>query len=435
MVKRLKKALSPLEVFFQMETLSGLVLCFCAAGAMYWANSEYAFLYKKIVHFPFYLKLGTYSLGTTAHHIINEGFMTLFFFIVGLEIKREFSIGETSSPKKAAFPLIAGIGGMVIPAFIYYYINKGGAGEHAWGIPMATDIAFAIGILSFMSHKVPFPLKIFLLSLAIIDDIGAVFVMAFFYSKDISGQFLGLALLITFLIFLKFKLRIRSSVAFGFLGVALWVCFYHSGIHATLSGIVLGFLVPARSALSANQILDAVKKGLSKETLSLSKARELKLIVKEVHSPLYRLTHIFHPYVSFIILPLFAFFNAGVPLEAIEIKEMFSNPISQGIILGLVLGKPLGILLFSYLGVVFRISELPKGVNWKQITAVGLLAGIGFTMSLFIVNLSFDQTSLLSAQSKASVLVGSGLATVLGLFMLFFTPTVPKKDRKPEKER
>ena len=432
MVKKIKKIFSPIEILFQNETLASFLLCVCAVVAMVWANSRHANLYQHIVHLPLSVNFGAYIFKTTLYHIINDGLMTLFFFIVGLEIKRELFQGEMSSPRKAAFPIIAAIGGMIVPAFIYYILNKDTPGERGWGIPMATDIAFAVGILGFMSRKVPFSLKIFLLSLAIIDDIGAVLVMALYYSQSISGQFLSLAILVAFVIFIKFKMGIRSPVAFGFLSLALWICFYHSGVHATLSGILLGFLVPSKRFFSSKQIIESVKKGFSKENLTLQKVNRLKSMVKDAHSPLHRLLSIFHPYVNFIILPSFAFFNAGVSLSFISIESMVFNSVNQGVLLGLVLGKPIGILLFSFLGVSLGLSKIPKYVTWKQITAVSFLAGIGFTMSLFIESLSFEQFSNISTQAKASILFASCLAALTGLIMLFVMKSVPKIQRTPE---
>ena len=433
MLQKIKKTLSFIEVFFQFEAIGGLLLFICAIGALIWANSRYASLYEQIVHFPISFSLGTYLFKTTVHHIINEGLMTLFFFVVGLEIKRELRFGEMSSARKASFPLLAAVGGMVVPAAIYYFFNKGLSSEAGWGIPMATDIAFAVGILSLMSHKVPFSLKIFLLSLAIIDDIGAALVMALYYSQELSGPYLALAALASFAIFLKFKMGIRNPIVFGALAASLWICFYHSGIHATLSGILLGFLIPSDRSFSGKQVIDSVKKTLTQEDPSLKKVSRLKFMMKGVYSPLHYFLHTFHPYVSFIVMPLFAFVNAGIVFNIADMSELIRTPVSQGIFLGLVVGKPLGIVLFSFLGVASGLIQLPKYVTWKQIIAVGFLAGIGFTMSLFIGNLSFEALTAADFQAKTSIVIASTLAGIIGIILLSFMKTVPKLQRKSEK--
>ena len=432
MLQKIKKTLSSIEFFFQFETIGGLLLFICATGALIWANSRHALLYEQIIHFPISFSLGNYLFKTTVHHIVNEGLMTLFFFVVGLEIKRELRFGEMSSARKASFPLLAAVGGMLVPAAIYYFFNKGLPSETGWGIPMATDIAFAVGILSLMSRKVPFSLKIFLLSLAIIDDIGAVLVMALYYSQELSGPYLALAALVSFALFLKFKMGIRNPIVFGALAISLWICLYHSGVHATLSGILLGFLIPSDTTCSEKQIIGSVKKIFSQETPSLKKVNHLKSMLKGAYSPLHYFLHTFHPYVSFVVMPLFAFVNAGIVFNFTQVQEFVQTPIYQGIFLGLVIGKPLGIVLFAFLGVTLGLVQLPKYVTWKQVIAVGFLAGIGFTMSLFIGNLSFEKLTTAHLQAKVSIVIASTIAGVVGIILLSFMKTVPKLQRKSE---
>ena len=433
-IEQIKKLLSPSKnSFFKAETMSGLLLLASAGAAIFTANSRFSGLYETIVHYPFAFKIGGYALKTHFHTIINEGLMSLFFFVVGMEVKRELTAGELSSARKASFPFLAAFGGMLVPALIYYFLNRGQAGEPGWGIPMATDIAFAIGMLSLVSSRVPFTLKIFLLSLAIIDDIGAVLVIALYYSHQISGQFLALACLTCFLISLYFKLGVKSRSVFAILAVSLWVCVFQSGIHATLSGVVLGFLIPTQKLFTGKQVADSVNRSLAKGTdVPRKKIQELKGILQDTHSPLRRLIDTFHPWVSFLIMPLFAFFNAGISLQSFAFETLLESRVSLGVMIGLFIGKPLGVFLISYLGTVLGLSQLPKNVTWNQVIAVGFLAGIGFTMSLFIGNLSFEKLPALQIHSKMSILSASALSALTGLILFLFMKKVPKNQRASE---
>ncbi|MCY4321560.1 MAG: Na+/H+ antiporter NhaA [Bdellovibrionaceae bacterium] len=421
-----------LKNFSSTEASSSLILLFCAGLALYMANStQWQELYKTIVHYPLSLNLGSYSIKANFHYIINEGLMSLFFFVVGMEIKRELVEGELSSPKKASLPLIAAIGGSLVPALIFYFFNQGLTTEKGWGIPMATDIAFAVGVLSLLSHKVPFSLKIFLLSIAIIDDIIAVLVIALFYSDSTSGPFLALVLILSFSIFLYFKLHLNNKLLLSFLALALWTCLYNSGIHATLSGVILGALIPGKSRWSEKQALDSVKKVFSKkEETSLSELKNLKGMVEDTKSILQRLISLYHPYVSYIIMPLFAFANAGILIKGVVFIDWIQAPVSLGIILGLFVGKPLGITLFSYFACFTKLSQKPEDISWIQITAVSFLAGIGFTMSLFILNLGLGTDHPAYSFAKISIIFASFAAAVVGLVLLGFGKTVPLKQRK-----
>jgi len=417
--------------FFTTEAVSSLFLLFFAGLALFLANSNWHKLYETIIHYPVSFSLGNYSITANIHYIINEGLMTLFFFVVGMEIKREFMEGELSSAKKASLPLIAAIGGSLIPALFFYSFNQGLSTEKGWGIPMATDIAFAVGVMCLLSHKVPFVLKIFLLSIAIIDDIIAVLVIALFYSQSISGPFLTLIFIISFAIVLYFKLNITNGFLLTALAVALWLCMLHSGIHATLSGVLLGCLIPHKNRWTEKQALDALKKTFSKkEETSLGELKHLQSMVHDTKSVLQRMISFYHPYVSYIIMPLFAFANAGIPINNIDISSWVQSPVSYGILLGLCLGKPVGITLFSWLACTAKLSEKPQNITWSQIISVGCLAGIGFTMSLFIMNLCFSSSSEFFSYSKLSIIAASVISAILGLILLSLGKTVPLNQRK-----
>lgn len=432
MFSKLKKLF---ESFISIESFSGVLLLVCSGVALFMANSsQWSVFYETINHFPLSFNLGSFSFRSNLHEIVNEVLMSFFFFVVGMEVKRELSEGELSSPKKAALPLIAALGGSLIPAGIYYLFNHSTPSQVGWGIPMATDIAFALGVLSLMSRKVPFSLKIFLLSLAIIDDILAVLVIALFYSQSISGPFLSLALMVCFAIFIYFKLRLQNGLLLAILSVALWACIYNSGIHSTLSGVILGLLIPYQTHFTGKQAIDAMSKAFSKGAKpTLKKVKQLGNMVKSTKSYLQHLIDLFHPYVSYFIIPLFAFSNAGVNIQNIDVASWIQHPASYGIILGLVLGKPLGIVVFPFVASLLKWVELPDAVQWKHIVAVGFLGGIGFTMSLFITNLSFTPFSQLHSFSKISVLGASVLAGVVGLVILAFSKDVPKVHRKKPK--
>ena len=417
--------------FFTTEAVSSLFLLFFTGLALFLANSRWHDLYETIVHYPISFGLGNYSIKANLHYIINEGLMSLFFFVVGMEVKREFMGGELSSAKKAALPLLAAVGGSLVPALIFYFFNQGLPTEKGWGIAMATDIAFAVGVMSLLSHKVPFALKIFLLSVAIIDDIIAVFVIALFYSQSISGPFLAMTFIVCFSIFLYFKLRLNNTVILTSLAIALWVCVHHSGIHATLSGVILGCLVPYKNRWTEKQALDALTKIFSKKgETSLSELNHFKSMVNDTKPILQRLISFYHPYVSYIIIPLFAFTNAGISIGDINLHSWGQSPVSYGILLGLCLGKPIGITLFSYLSCAIKLSERPQNVSWPQIISVGFLAGIGFTMSLFIMNLCFDLSSSAYSFAKFSVIIASSISAVVGLALLSLGKTVPLSHRK-----
>ena len=370
---------------FNLETSSALLLFSFAGLAMYMANSDWHSLYHNLNHFGISFDIGRFLIKTDVHHVINEVLMALFFFLVGMEVKKELVDGEISTPKKASLPLIAAIGGFITPAAIYYFFNRDLSSVVGWGIPTATDIAFALGVFYIVANRVPTPLKIFLLCLAIIDDIFAVLIIALFYSQGISGPFLAVVAAVCLGLFIYFKINAKSIIVFSALAIALWVAVFNSGLHATLSGVILGFLIPKKQ-------------------------------LKEFIQPL-------SPFVSLLILPVFAFANAGVSISSIDLNHWMSSPVSYGIIIGLFLGKPIGITAFSYMACFFNLATLPEKVKWGHIVGLGFLGGIGFTMSLFLTTLSFDKSSEFYSFAKLSVITGSVASGVVGLILLFFIKT------------
>ena len=366
------------KAFFESEKAGGIILIFATLFSLLLANSIFQTAYLQLWNY----EIGNHSLVDW----INDGLMTIFFLLIGLELEREVYIGELSSLKKASLPLIGALGGMVVPALIYLYFNFGTSTQSGAGIPMATDIAFAIGILSLLGNRVPISLKIFLTALAVIDDLGAIIIIAVFYTSTISFLNLGIALGILGFLFLLNRLKVNSFFPYIIGGILMWYFMLNSGVHTTITGVLLAFVIPFG---------DRKNKNIS-----------------------YKLQHILHKPVAFIILPLFAFANTCIVLNS-NWYEGLSHSNSIGIILGLIIGKPLGIWLFSYLGVLIGIGVLPKGLQWKNILGAGILGGIGFTMSIFISLLAFNNNDD-SINSKIAILIASTIAAIVGFIYLKF---------------
>lgn len=369
--------------FFVSEKAGGLVLAICTVMSLLIANSVWGESYSHIWHHKLDLSFGFVSLDLSIEQWINDGLMTIFFLMVGLEIERELYVGELKEMRNALLPIVAAIGGMVVPAAIHYYFNHGTSFQRGFGIPMATDIAFAIGMLSLAGNRVPPAVKIFLTALAIIDDLGAILVIAIFYSAGIQWLYLGVFLLIALLLFVLNKRKVTSLYFYLIPGIVMWYCMLRSGIHPTISGVILAFLIPFST--------DHEK------------------------TPSYKLQHFLHNPVAFIILPIFALANTGIKLDPNWVDQLQSSN-SMGIISGLVIGKTLGIFLFSWLVIKAGWSRLPDSTNWRHMLGVALLGGIGFTMSIFISNLAFDEFKI-TEESKLAVLIGSVLACILGLLV------------------
>ena len=427
----------PFQIF-AAHKLSGAVLLLAATVvAVAWANSPWAEFYHHWLHTKLALSIGPFGLNKSVSHWINGGLMGIFFFVVGLEIKRELLAGELATPRKAALPVLAAVGGMVVPALVYVAFNGDGELARGWGIPMATDIAFALGILAVL--PVPLSLKIFLTALAIVDDIGAIVVVAIFYTDAIAPGSLLIGALLLGVSLSANVIGVRNPIIYFLIGCAIWVAFYKSGVHATLAGVLMAFTIPARTVINAQQLHDRTR-ALLKQLRDTGLPAERRLLTNRQHhivlsmdqltehatAPLQELEHALMPFVTFAILPLFALTNAGVRLES-EALYLLAEPMSLGIILGLVVGKPLGVWLFAWAGVKLRIAELPKGINFFQVASVGCLAGIGFTMSLFIATLAFDEVALVET-AKTAVLAGSLLATLIGSGILLLVANPGPED-------
>ena len=432
--KVVKKIISPIAAFMALETASGIFLLVCTAIAMTLANSPWSDVYEHLTHLNIGLTVGPLRIEKSLLHWVNDGLMAIFFFVVGLEIKRELLFGELANTRKAALPLLAAVGGMVGPALLYLLFNREGVASRGWGVPMATDIAFAVGILTILGQRVPFALKIFLLALAIVDDLGAVLVIAFFYTEQISGPALGFVAAVLVLIAILRRADIRHLLPYIVLGVMAWAGILASGIHATIAGVLLGFMTPATALYNKGVLVRRITELSERLVASIQdekvqRADELGAATKDVlhdlhhisneaHAPLDRLIHTLHPWVSFFIMPVFALLNAGVAVKGVSLELLASNSIAQGVTFGLFLGKPLGIVLACWLAIRLKIADLPKGVNWSQLWGAGFLGGIGFTMALFVSGLALGDTGL-EIYSKLAILVASSCAALVGLVILF----------------
>ena len=418
----------PFARFFALEASSGLLLLACALAALVWANSPLASSYFGLWQIPITVDVGGFVIAKPLLLWINDGLMAIFFFVVGLEIKREVTIGELSQPKNAALSVAAALGGMLVPAAVYAALNAGGSGASGWAIPMATDIAFALGVLALLGPRVPLPLKVFVTAVAIVDDLGAVLVIALFYTAEVSlGALATAGGLLATLVVLNAG-GVRRTWPYAILGLALWVAILKSGMHATIAGVLLAMTIPARRLIDASEfagraggLLDTIRRdtesGVAEPTEDQRDALEsLADATEALESPLQKLEHALHPWVAFLIIPVFALANAGVAIGG-EIAAMASDRITLGIVLGLCLGKPAGILLFASMATRAGVAALPAGVGWPQILGVSLLCGIGFTMSLFIANLAFVDVALLDA-AKVGILAGSLISGLVGAFVL-----------------
>jgi Na+:H+ antiporter, NhaA family len=411
----------PVQEFIHIQGISSFLLLAAAVVALVWANSPW----QESYHHVWEMELTLSRLRLPVHAWINDALMAIFFFLVGMEIKHEIVHGELSDVRRAALPIFGALGGMIVPAALYAVLNHGHPGQHGWGVPMATDIAFSLGVLGLVKG-IPSDLKIFLLSLAIADDIGAILVIAVFYSSSIDRGALFAGLVILAVIFLLLKVGISRPVVYFVLGVGFWVTILRSGIHATIAGVILGFMVPTTAALSLKQFQDiatdmsrSFRDAMSRGDVQTAKnlLGSFDQLLNNTESASERLTRLLNDWVSFLVLPLFALANAGVTFSGGAGWTLLTSRVAWGILLGLVLGKPLGIIGFAKVAVRSGLAQLPSGVTWRQITAVGVLAGIGFTVSIFISSLAFDDPVHL-LEAKTGVLAASVVAGLLGYFAL-----------------
>jgi NhaA family Na+:H+ antiporter len=403
------------------------VLLLATVAALAAANGEAA---EAVHHFwrtPISFSVGDFTLKLSLEHWVNDALMAIFFFVVGLEVKREIVLGELRELRKAALPIAAALGGMIAPAAIYLSLQAGHPGERGWGIPMATDIAFVVGCMAILGDRVPHGLRVMLLSLAIVDDIGAILVIAVAYSNNLNSDWLLAALVGLILVHLAARIGIRSFAPYVFLGAFVWLAVHESGIHATIAGVVLGLMTPARSYINRgifNELLERIGHVLAGEDWAAEphkaeKVRRLQWAARETLSPLEYLEGTLHPWVAFLIMPVFALANAGVAFE----MQQLTDPVAIAVAVGLLVGKPLGIVALSYVSVRLGVAALPSGVNWGMIVAGGCLSGIGFTMALFITNLALAPLgdTMLSA-GKVGVLCGSAAAAVIGMALFLLLP-------------
>ncbi len=426
----IERLLLPFRTFIRNEVSSGVLLIVSAGVALVWANSPFADSYHALWDTHLSFQYEGFVVSESLLDWINDGLMAMFFFVVGLEIKRELMAGELASPRHAALPLIAAAGGMLVPALIYTAFNFGTPELAGWGIPMATDIAFSMGILHLLGNRVPSSLKIFLVSLAIVDDLGAVLVIALFYTSEISytSLFVGFALL--GLVGLLNRLGVRSTLAYGILGIGgVWLAFLFSGVHPSIAGVLMAMMIPATIRIEPERFVDRSRSmidrfeqaGYPRSDILTNRTRQAALLDLDVitdHSltPLQRLETALHPWVSFLILPLFALANAGVTIDA-DLGAAVKHPVTVGIALGLLVGKQVGVTGFAWLAVRFGLAELPTNVKWSQLYGVSWLAAIGFTMSLFIGGLAFEDPQYL-AMAKVAVLGASVVAGIVGVVIL-----------------
>ena len=433
---------TPLEEFIHGEATSGMVLMACAIIAMIAANTILVHHYEHILHTEIALTLGQWELRHTLHHWINDGLMALFFMIVGLEIKREFIVGEMSDLGAALTPIIAAIGGMLVPAVLFYGINAGGSGASGWGIPMATDIAFAVGIMALLGSRVPKAVVTFLLAVAIVDDLGAVMIIALFYTEQVYINWLLTAGVILVVLIVLNRVGIRRPLPYFVTGAIMWFAMLQSGVHATLAGVLVALTIPVKPRFNTGLFTRHVEKTLNTMKSNISDfekdsrdkqhgiihdeqtralLQSLESGVQAVESPLQRLEHAMHMPVALLVIPLFALANAGIPIEWGALGQAVAHPVALGVMVGLVFGKLIGIAGITWLSIRLGLGTLPEGMNIRHLVGVGFIGGIGFTMSIFIAELGFAGRPEELLMAKTGVLFASIIAGVAGYLWLRFT--------------
>lgn len=422
-IQPIDKWLRPFARFLHIEATSGILLVFCTAIALFAANSTASAQYLAFWKTDITIGFGDFQFHHSLHHIINDGVMAIFFFVIGLEVKRELVHGSLSNLKQASLPIAAAIGGMIVPAGLYLSMQYGEPGMRGWGIPMATDIAFVVGCLAILGPRVPHTLRILLLSLAIVDDIGAILVIAVGYTESFDVSFLLLAVIAVAVVHLMSRLGVRRFPPYIAVGAVAWIALHESGVHATLIGVILGLMTPARSVLVPEQFriylhekeAEFREGRWAKRQHRAEMVQEVQRLTRETVSPLEYLEMTLHPWSAYIIMPIFALANAGVVIE----MRNLGDPVAVAVMLGLVVGKPVGIVLFSWLVIRIGLAKLPVGVSWPVLISGSCLAGIGFTMALFIDGLAFGADGLDTA--KIGVMVGSAVSAIAGMALLLWT--------------
>lgn len=420
--------LRPVNKFIHQEFTGGIVLFLSVVAAIIWANSSAHESYHHLWEMKFAIYFDGMGLDKPVHVWINDGLMALFFFVIGLELKREFMAGELSTMKKASLPMVAALGGMLVPALIYFLINRDLSSESGWGIPMATDIAFALGLLSLAGRHVPSAVKIFLSALAVADDLGAVLVIAFFYTSHIAFLPLMIAGIFWLILGSGNLLGIRSPFFYLLVGIVVWAGFLMSGVHATIAGVLVAFTIPARPKINEQEYVEHARnytdefEGATRQDGALITSQQLHALEKmkqlslDAETPLQKIEYALHPWVAFLIMPLFALANSGMSIGSNFFSSLV-NPVSLGVAIGLIAGKFIGVFSFTWLMVRMKLAPLPLGSNWMHIAGVSALAGVGFTMSLFVTGLAFDDVSM-TEQSKYGILVASVIAGALGILIM-----------------
>ncbi|WP_285009690.1 Na+/H+ antiporter NhaA [Pedobacter faecalis] len=424
----IERIMAPVSRFVHLEYTSGLVLMAAVVAAITWANSAYHDFYEHLWHINFSIGFDKFLLSHPLHVWINDGLMALFFFVIGLELKREFMEGELSSVSKAALPMAAALGGMIVPALIYTAFNAGTEAAHGWGIPMATDIAFALALLSMAGKGIPTSVKVFLSALAVADDLGAVLVIAFFYTAEINFLALGVGAAFLGVLILGNIIGIRASMFYLIIGIGVWIGFLLSGVHATIAGVLVAFTIPAVTRINEevyagnlrklsydfeSDIPERGKLITPKQNKTIQNVKRLSMAAE---TPLQTIEHALHPWVAFGIMPLFALANAGIVIGS-DFLSSVSNPVSFGVAAGLIIGKFIGVMGFCWIMIKSRLAGLPEGAGWNHLAGVSLLAGIGFTMSLFISGLAFKHPVFID-QAKYGILIASVVAGIAGTIVL-----------------
>ena len=417
---------APVQTFIHTEEIGAIVLLVAAASALGWANSPWSDSYFDFWRIDIAFDIHIFAISQSLEHLVNEGLMAVFFFVVGLEIKRELLHGELSSRKKAALPVVAAAGGMAIPALIYLLFNSSGDGVVGWGVPMATDIAFALSILALLGRRIPPELRVFLLGLAVVDDLGAIAIIATFYTETINWTNLGLGIAMFVVIAGFMRMGARSLGFYLILCIVMWQFFLESGVHATLVGVLVAAIIPSEPYLRRREYADAVDELLHDFRLAMANDDEEKAqtIVEQIETlsrgtegPMERLESMVHPWVSFVVLPVFALANAGIVFTPETLSEAWASPITLGVVVALLAGNPLGILGMAWLAVRLRVGQLPSAVTWRHVLGAGFLAGIGFTVAIFISGIAFDDPALVG-QAKMGIFAASLMAGIIGYLLL-----------------